>query len=330
MTVLDAQLGFLAESTVGTPVTVTKFLEFLNESLKPSYQVLASTNRRPGQPSVRQDRTVRPGLVGLTGSIGFQPITKGFGAILKQVFGTIATTGPAETVAFTHTASVSAGGLTGVAATIQVGRPFTSGTVQPFTYAGCKSAGLSMSSDIDGIATCSWDIAHAMSEATATSLATASYPSGAELFSYAGGSLTVDAGSVPISKVAWALKNNVKLRRFLGNPAGLEPLENADREVTCSFTCEFTDMTMLGKVRAATAAGGQGAVVMTWAAPSILTGATTLTGKITVTIPVVDFTGDYPLVSGADLIELPMTGVGRYSTAGTLITCAYTTLDTTP
>jgi len=330
VTVLDAQLGFIPEVTVGTPLTVTKFLEFSSESLRPNYQLLASNNRRPGQPAVRSDRTARGGMIGMTGDIAMQPLSKGFGAVLKQAAGTIATTGPAETTVYTHTASVTAGNLTGVGATIQVGRPSTDGTVRAFTYAGCKTGGLSLATSLDGILECVWSIAHAMSEATATALATASYPSEAEIFTYVGGALTLDAVAVPITQCSVNLRNSFKLRRMLGNGAGLEPLENDNREVSASFTAEFTDMTLLGKVRAATAAAGQGAVVMTWQGPSILTGATTLKAQIQVTIPVLEFTGDYPAVAGPDLIMLPLSGVGRVNTSGTLITIAYQTLDTTP
>lgn len=326
MTVMDAQIGFKAESTFGTPVTVDKFIEFTSETLRPNYQLLAAASRRPGQPAVRSDRTARPGLIGLTGAINFEPLTKGFGAIVKQAFGSVSTAGPTDS-AYTHTFTATAGGLTGVSSTIQVGRPSTDGTVRPFTYAGCKTAGLSLSSSLDGILQATWSIAHATAEATATSLASASYASSATVFTYAGGALTVDATAVPITQCSVNLTNSLKMRRMLGNGAGLEPLENGDRQVSCQFTAEFTDLTLLNKVRATTAAGGQAAVVMSWTGPTLI--GTTTYPSITVTLPVVDITGDYAFVSGPDLVMMPMSGIARWN-GTTLISLEYVTLDSTP
>lgn len=323
---IDAQIGWKEESTYGTAVTVDKFVEFASESLKPTYQMLASSNRRPTQPAVRSDRTARPGMTGLSGDISFQPLTKGFGGILKQAFGTVAApVGPTD-LAYTHTFSIAAGNLTGVSSTIQVGRPDTGGTVRPFTYAGCKTGGFTMSNSVDGILEYTWNIAHAKSEATGTALATASYASSAEVFTYAGGALTLDATAVPITQASVSLRNTMKTRRMLGNGAGLEPLENGDREVTCSFQAEFASLTLLNKVRATTAAGGQGAVVMTWTAPTLI--GTTTYPSITVTLPVVDFTGDYPTVSGPDILMQPMSGIARWNGTA-LMTLALVTLDAT-
>lgn len=327
-TTQDFQLGMKLEDTVGTPETVDRFFEFKSETLRPDYGVLTSNNRRKGQAAVRADRTVRTGLRTLTGGITHDPLSKGWGLIPKLVFGTVSTGSPSETTDYLHTFSITAGNLTGIAATIQVGRPWMDGTVQPFTYAGCKGGGLTLSTGIDGILESTLSIAHASAESVSGSVESASYPSGAQLFSYVGGSLLVDTVATPISNASVSITNAFAKRPKQGNPAGLEPLENGDRAVSASFTAEFTSMTLLNKVRSATASGGQAAIVMKWQAPTLLSA--TLYPYISVTIPVLDVLGDYVAVNGPDLIMLPLNGIARVDGSGVLCTLGYQTTDSAP
>lgn len=331
MTVLDHQWGLKMESTYGTPVVVDRFMEFTSESLKPEYPRLMSSSRRPGQAYTRSDRTARPGFTTVGGSIKHVVLSKQWGLVPKLAFGTVATSGPAETTVYTHTYSVTAGNLTGVSATMQLGKAFTDGTVQPLTYAGVKSSGLTLATGIGDLLMCDLNVVHASAEATATALASATYPSGAEVFSYVGGALTVDAGAVPVSAASFTIENNYAKRPKLGNAPGLEPLETSPgRRVSCSFAAEFTSMSLLNKVRATTAAGGQAAIVLSWQAPTLI--GTTLFPKITITIPVLEVLGDFVNVDdiGNGVLQVPINGEALVNTSGVLATLAYQTTDTTP
>lgn len=310
-TLLDGQVGFKAESTYGTAVTPDQFLEFTSESIKPTYQVLEGKSRRPAQRSVRSDRVVRGGMIGCTGSVTFEPLSKGktISSLLSAVMGSVATSGPTETTVYTHTGEF--GNLDGKSITLQIGKPDTSGTVRAFTYAGVKLGGLTLATDLDGILQATLDIAHAKTETTATALASATYTSGAELFSWVGGSFTIAGVTQNVSKASVSFKNNFDIRRYQGGATNQgEPLESGDREVRANLEVEFDSLTNLNYIKAATATAGQAKIVLVWAAPTLL--GSTIYPNITVTLEVADITGDWVNVGGPNRLMLPIQAIARY------------------
>lgn len=326
-TLLDAQFGFAPETSYGTAVTVTEFMEFTSESIRPEYQLLTGSGFRPGARAIRSDRTLRPGMIGATGSVTWQPLAaggSGLSALLAPALGAVTTSGPV-TSGYTHTGTY--GDLAGDSLTIQVGRVGTAGTVHPFTYAGCKVGGLTLRNSLDGILEATLDIAHALSETTATTLASASYTSGAELFSWADGCLTIAGTAVNVTDATFSLRNNYRIRRFLCDRQA-EPLENAIREATCSLTMEFEDLTELNYVRAATAAAGQKKIVGTWTANTAIS-ATTFP-QIIVTFEVGEFTGDYVSQNGQDMNMLTLNAVARWDGTNSPMKIEVISADSTP
>src|SRR5512139_3158159 len=83
---LDAQLGFAAEVTVGTAVTVSKFLEFDSESLtyEPTWQ--EPTGLRVGRKYKRASR-LKKSRSSVSGDIQFQYPTRGTGLLWKMALG---------------------------------------------------------------------------------------------------------------------------------------------------------------------------------------------------------------------------------------------------
>lgn len=327
-TLLDAQFGFKAESTWGTAVAVTRFGEFMSESLKPNYQVLTGAGFRPGARAVRSDRVARGGMIGLSGSVTWQPLTKGdsnISGLLAAALGSVSSTTTATDSVYTHTGTY--GDLAGDSLTVQIGRPDTSGTVQPFTYAGCKVGGLTLKNSLDGILEATLDIAHAKSETTSTSLASASYTSGAELFSWGGGGLTVAGSAVNVTDVSFSLRNSLKIRRYLGGGQA-EPLENGIREAMCSFTMEFESLTMLNRIRALTASAGQAKIVGTWNGPTLA--GVSAYPQIIATMEIADFTGDYVSTNGQDMIMLTVQAVARYDGTNSPFKIEVKSTDSTP
>lgn len=310
-TLLDGQIGFLAETTYNTPPAVTNFLELASESIRPNYPILTGSGFRPGARAIRSDRVARTGMKGGAGSISFQPLTKGGNSLsrwLALALGAVTSTTTTTDSVYTHTGTF--GDLLGDSVAIQVGRPDTSGTVQPFTYGGCKVGGLTLSNSVDGILDATVDLAFVASETTATSLASASYTSGAELFNWAGGSLTVAGGAIAVTDATLTLRNQLRERWFLGNTLK-EPLENGIREVTCRWTMEFEDLTEINYVRAAAAATGQKKLVLTWTGPTLA--GSSAYPRIRATIEVADLVADnYPQINGQDMITLGFTGTARY------------------
>lgn len=327
-TLLDAQLGFKAETTWGSPVTVSRFIEITNETLKPNYQLLTGAGMRPGARAIRSDRTVRGGFIGLTGAITWQPLTKGdssLSAVLAPALGAVSSTTSATDGVYTHTGTY--GDLQGDSLTIQIGKPDSGGTVNPFTYAGCKVTGLTLKNSLDGILEASLEIGHAKTETTSTALASASYTAGAELFSWAGGGLTVAGSAVNITDLNFALKNAYKMRRYVGGGQG-EPLENGLREATCSFQMEFSSLSDLDRIRSLTRSGGQAKIVGTWNGPTLV--GVSAYPQVIVTIEVAEFTGDYVNVAGRDMLMLTCNAVARFDGTNSPLKIEVKSADATP
>lgn len=234
------QLGFKSETTVGTPVTVDQFHPGLL-----SAEFTASPERLDSQ-GIKAGRHVihawKAGAQRITGSVELELWDEPLATLLRHMFGTIATTGAGP---FTHTASP--GDLTGQALTIQVGVPDINGTVQPFTYAGCKIGSFELGVSVDEIATLSLDIV-AMTEATGTALAAASYPASAP-FVFTEGSLSLAGTEVAtVSEATVNADNNITERVKLNAATSKEPLQNGIRSYTADITAEFENLTIYNRV----------------------------------------------------------------------------------
>jgi len=254
---LDAQLGYKLESTVGTAVTVDKFLEFNSESMDYDPGYIEPEGLRVGIKFKRGSRLVQSRRT-VTGGIDLNYPTRLTGALWKVALGSSVTT-PTLVLGSAYSQVHQTGDLLGKSLTLQVGRPEPSTqAVKPHTFNGCKCTGwewsvsdnetAKMHLDFDG-----WD------EATATALATATYPSGpaseefnfsqATVFSMGGtiggaNPLTYTGGSSVASivrSVSFKGDNALAVERYgLGN-AGIkkEQLENGIPTITGSFEAEY-------------------------------------------------------------------------------------------
>lgn len=129
---LAAQLGVATETTYGIPVPVTRFLPLESESLMSERARLESAGIIAGK-LVLLSQSWSTGNISAGGDIGFELYDRSLGILFNQMFGTTVTTGAGP---YTHT--FTPGNLYGKSMTVQVGVPGVNGTVQPFTYPGCK------------------------------------------------------------------------------------------------------------------------------------------------------------------------------------------------
>lgn len=253
---LDSQVGIVAESTVGTGATVTRFFEFDDEDFvfTPTWQ--ENEGLKAGSVYKRASR------VGITrkavsGQLVLKHGTKGFGLLWKHCIGSTATaTVIASTTAFKQTHVYSA--RVGLSFTIQVGRPEPStGTVKPHTFTGCKvtsweltaseNAALMLTVNFDG-----WQ------ETTATALAAASYSSAQAIFEgihcttfTLGGTAATTTGvtaitsGVPMAAVAptFTIRGDIPLATerygLLGAGVKSEQLENDYPTITGTIDAEY-------------------------------------------------------------------------------------------
>src|SRR5687768_6941717 len=133
---LDAQLGLAAESTYGTGVVATRFLEFDEEDFKYVPTWLEGEGIRAGR-KFKRDSRVSVARKNVTGKVDCKVANKGFGLLLKHMIGSSATAtqiGATDAYAQLHTP----GDHVGKSLTFQVGRPEPgTGTVRPHAFTGC-------------------------------------------------------------------------------------------------------------------------------------------------------------------------------------------------
>ncbi len=265
MSSLDAQVGVADETTVGTAVTVTRFPEFNSESLTAQYATVDSDGLRAGRRYRSLTRSTKY-IDGAAGDLVFEVGSKGFGFFLKHMLGSISTGAApvAPAVLYTHTAVP--GPLKGIGFTTQVGRPFTGGVVQPFTYAGCKVNTWELSNTNDGNLMCSLGLV-AVGESTSQPLATASYPTGLETFSWVGGSVSIAGVAFPLTTELMVSGNNNlnnDLRYIRNSTIKGEARENGYREGEFSLTADFDSLAQRNRVASATVTDAIAQIVLRW------------------------------------------------------------------
>lgn len=279
----DGQIGFKSESTVGTAVTVDQFTPFLSESIQNDIEYLDTQTV-----SARKVlRLTKPGRKSVQGSIELELANTDLATILNNAFGAVSTTGAGP---YTHTFTPA--DLTGQAMTVQVGRPASTGTVHPFTYAGCKVSSWTIDANVGDIATLSLDIL-GMSETTGTALASASYDSSWEPFTFVEAGLTIAGSSAAtVKRFTITGDNSVELRHRLGSATSLEPLETSLRSYTGTVVTDFDSLTHYNLF----VNGTEAALVALFD-----------NGTETLTITTnVQFVGETPTNGGFELLEQPL------------------------
>jgi hypothetical protein len=180
---LGSQLGLAAETTYGTAVTVAKFFEYTSETLKLDRQYVLSKQLRAGrmmQSSSRRSATTKSAA----GGVVLEVPTAGFGPILNLLHGETVT--PSKESTFTVYKQVHPIGTSDPykkSITLQIGRPTDEGVVNPFTFPGVVATSVALSCQTAGMLTATLAL-DAQDEVTATSLATASYPTALESFNF--------------------------------------------------------------------------------------------------------------------------------------------------
>lgn len=297
---LDSQFGFAAETTWGTAVTPTKFVEYDDEDFVLNSTWLENEGLAAGRVFKRVTR-VGISRYDVNGQVTIKHPNKGMGVLWKHCMGSAITTPTqiAATTAYKQIHTYSA--RVGLGLTVQIGRPEPgSGTVVPFTYAGCKVSSWEFSVS-DGEAAKLVINFDGKSETTATGLAAASYSTNQIIFTFkdatnfklggtastASGETTI-AGGVAVAAIInnFTIRGEVPLageRYGLGN-AGFkaQQLENDYPTITGSFDAEFanTELYALYANASTTAlqldlsngdAGGGNPFLLSFIAPAIKT-----------------------------------------------------------
>jgi hypothetical protein len=253
---LDAQLGYKLESTVGTEVTVDKFLEFNSEGFEFDPSFIEPEGLRAGTKFKRGSRLVQSRKQ-VGGPLEVNYATRLMGGLWKLALGSSVTT-PTLIAGTAYKQIHQTGDLLGKSATFQVGRPEpATQIVRAHTIRGCKCTSWEFSVSDNEVAKLKFEI-DGWDESTATALAAPSYLAGVEEFNFSQCSafklgvtlagtteLTASAGTAITSVVKkLSLKGDNALatdRYGLGN-AGLkkEQLENGIPIISGSLEAEYS------------------------------------------------------------------------------------------
>ncbi|MGE0025699.1 MAG: phage tail tube protein [Thermoleophilia bacterium] len=322
---LWAQVGMAAEGTVGTYQTPTRFLEMVSESMDLQVGRVESQALRAGSRTLRSDRWMSGSRV-VGGELQFEVADRGFGLPLAYAFGggTATITTPAGGTNTRDHTIVQALNY-GRALTVQVGRPDTAGTVNPFSYLGCKVTEASLSSEVDGLLQLSMTLA-AHDESQAQSLAAVSYPATQALLAWVGGTLSLAGAALDVTNFTFNVNHGLKTDRFLQRGSGgtiiKEPIEAAMAEVTGKFTVEFESVTQYNRFVNGTIATLAG----TWQAATI---EGSLQYQLAVGMAAVRFDGETPKVGGPDVLTMQVPYKALVSGTLSPYTLVYRTTDTT-
>lgn len=322
--------GIGSEVTYGTAVNVNKFFEISKEDVKGNY-----TRQQAAALSASfVDRADRYAVAhkGASGSVDVEVLTKGFGNWLRFMMGTVNTSGPTETSAYTHVGTI--GSLFSDTFTCQVGRATLDGVVKPWTYEGGKVTDFSFSNQVDQTLQCSIGMdfeseSNPDSPTGAYALQTNVPVVGAEVLAWQGGTITIAGATVDISEISVKCDNSLNVDRFYINSAASkkEPTQDGKRAITYSVKTPYADNGFWKKVAAATASGAVGVISAKWTGLTLL--GTTVYPSLQIDIPVARFDEGGPNVDGPGMIDQTFTGVGLYDGTNSPLTVTYVSGDAT-
>ena len=310
---LVAQVGLKTETTWGTAVAVDRFTPLISESMTEKIERLESAGIAPGARVLRSGQWAT-GNVEVSGDLGFELYQQGMGLWFRHMFGAVSTSGAGP---YTHT--FTPGDMSDDHFTLQIGKPDVAGTVQPFTFSGCKVTEWELAAKAGELVTLGVSVV-GKDLATGTSLATASYGAGSGLpFSFAHASVTVGGSAAYVKEITLKGSNGLAVdRRGIGSAYIKEPLEAELRAYEGEMVCEFESLTQMNLFRN----GTENALVLTIDAGSA--------AKCVITTNV-RYDGSTPEVQGRGVTELkvPFKCLGPSTDAGA-ITAVLTNSDATP
>lgn len=321
MGAFDFQLGFKKESVFATAVTVDRFAEYGGD-VAPIVGQAGRTEGNPLRVGSRARRAARvvPYFDHAEGTIPLDLMDKGFGFWLEHLLPSVATTG--SEAPYTHTATEGGSSASvGKSFTAQLNYPLhPAGTNQALTFAGGKIPKWTLHCSVDEMLTLDADMWFA-SQATGTSLASASYPSGMSNFAWVHGVITIGGSAVDLTEFSLEVDQGMKLDRaaIRGNAAKKEPTPGV-LGITWSATADWDSLTQFNRVHATDVDDISAAIVATFTNGDAIIVATIPAARF----DTLSFSGD----TGS--LQQEIGGVGEYDGTNSPIVLAYTTADATP
>lgn len=325
---LFASVGLSPESTYGTYVAPTKFVEPAGavplKKTKSAQQGGGIAAGRLVQLGSKRVVTTEAG----TATLPLEATRTGLGLLLQHAFGgSAAPVQVAASTAYLQTHALADN--IGKSLTMQVGVPDTTGTVRPFTGKGGKITSFEISCGVDEIAMITSEIDFRVVSEVET-LAAPSYVA-RNLFHF--GQMSVLVGTLGaevavtqgIKKVSVKVERGQDVARYYAGNAGLksEPLGNDWVKVTASIDYDFVDKTLWAD-RFAT--DTPTSVIINFTGP-IISGANA--ERLTLKLPMVFVDGETPSIDGPGIVTNGVPLVAQSDGTNPTVTCEYMSTDTT-
>lgn len=231
----NAWLGFGEESTYGTAVSPTKYIEITEDNLQGKQSLIAIPTLR--SPSQNQRTYSKKSVEGsFKCSLGYS----GFERLLKHALGTVATTGPTSSV-YTHTFSLATALPTGL--TLHVNRDSAAlGGNSAFEYRGCQITKMSLRCAPEQILEAEFEVIG--QDWGNVAVATPTFPSFEAIDWTHLITCTFSSTSVNVKELEFVLENNLASDRYkLGTRLRQGLGRNGPRKVTLKVTTEFDSLT---------------------------------------------------------------------------------------
>ncbi|MEU0393810.1 phage tail tube protein [Streptomyces sp. NPDC006208] len=296
---LGAQIGIAAETTYGTFVAPSKFIEFTKESLVLKKTTAQSSGIAAGRLMALSSRRVVTQKE-VSGSLDLEVTNKGMGLLLQALMGTTVTPVQQEsTDAYlqTHTLADTAG----KSLSIQAGIPLTTGTVTDKSFVGCKVISAEFSCEVGGMLTASFEF-DGKDCSEAQTLATASYsnmsPFNFMQMALKTGTYASETALDGVRKVSVKIERPQAVDRFYANQSALkaEPISNDLVKITGSLEMDYVATT----IDDLHTSDGATALVWEFVGPVI---ETTYNETFRIKLPAIKVDDAPPTVEGFDVVR---------------------------
>lgn len=227
-------LGFAEESTYGTPVSPTKFIEITEDNIQGKQSLISIPTLR--SPSQAQRTLSKKSVEGsFKCSLGYS----GFERLIKHALGTNNTTGPASSI-YTHTCSLSTALPTGL--TLHVNRDAAAvGAGSAFQYEGCQITKMTLRSSPETILEGEFEIVG--ENWTNENVATPTFPTMEPIDWTHLITCTFSGTTVNAKEIEYTIENNLATDRYkLGQRTRIGLGRNGPRKITMKVVCEFESL----------------------------------------------------------------------------------------
>jgi hypothetical protein len=327
---VNSQFGIKKETTWATAVTPDRFLEFDGDSLNLEQEYHDGISLRADttfESSARTKKLRRAAGGAIPLPVGY----KQFGVILDQAVTGTVTPSVVSGTAYLSTFNVGLGAAPTKSATLQINKPYSTGTDLSVTYPGAMLSGMSFSIDTDGILMCNttWDAQDETTPGTTpagAALASASYAAGQDVWPETTAALTLnggDAGAVTGISWEWQIPRANRRKKLDGSSTYRQPVVNGKATVTGSLQVDWESSTYYDLFRS----GAFASLVLTCTGPTAITGAVYPTFQVT--FAAIQIRGGSPSVNGPDLISTSVPFVAKFDGTNAPMKIEYTSTDST-